>query len=77
MKVTKEKIVERAMKDATFRQALISNPKATLASEYEIHIPDPITVSVVEETDEHFYLVIPKFPNEDDMKIPTKVCFTW
>jgi hypothetical protein len=48
----------RAMKDASFRQALLSNPRAVLAREYQVHLPAHITVRVLEDTANTFTLVL-------------------
>ncbi|HRE48867.1 MAG TPA: NHLP leader peptide family RiPP precursor [Aggregatilineales bacterium] len=53
------KVVERAKKDAAFRSQLMSNPKAAVAAETGWQIPDNVTVKVVEESADTFYLVIP------------------
>lgn len=61
------KIIAKAWKDAEFREALKRDPKATLARELEsLHsgakLPDNLNVTVVEESADHIYLVIPNSP---------------
>ena len=54
-----EQVIARAMKDPTFRQALLGNPKAVLAEEYDFHLHEHITVRVLEEAPNTFTLVVP------------------
>jgi hypothetical protein len=52
-------IVARAWADEDFRARLRSNPRAAVAEETGVVIPESIEVEVVEETPEKGYLVIP------------------
>src|SRR5262249_10566276 len=54
-----EQIVARAMKDPSFHQALMSNPRAVLAQEYQVHLPDHLAVRVLEDAPNTFTLVLP------------------
>ena len=54
-----EQVIVRAMRDLAFRQALLSNPKGVLAREYHIHLPEYITVRVLEEAPHTFTLILP------------------
>ncbi|HEY7124365.1 MAG TPA: NHLP leader peptide family RiPP precursor [Ktedonobacterales bacterium] len=54
-----EQVLERALKDARFRQELLSNPRTVLAEEYQIHLPEYVTVRVVEEAPNTLTLVLP------------------
>lgn len=61
------KIIAKAWKDASFREALKRDPKGTLATELEsLHsgakLPANLQVTVVEESADHIYLVIPNSP---------------
>ncbi len=60
-----QQVLARASKDAAFRQALLSNPKAALAREFNIHFPDSVTVRALEDTSATFTLVLP--PQEAGM----------
>jgi hypothetical protein len=66
-KVTKQIIVEKAMTDQIYRQKLISNPQNAIQEYFNITLPPGLELIVVEETDNRFYLVIPRFHNEDDL----------
>ena len=54
-----EQIMARAMKDPSFRQELLSNPRGVLAKEYHVHLPAHIAVRVLEEAPTTFTLVLP------------------
>jgi hypothetical protein len=54
-----EYVIARAMKDPTFRQELLNNPRAVLAREYNVHFPEHVTIRVLEEPPHTFTLVLP------------------
>ncbi len=54
------KLIERAWKDEAFREALIRDPKGTLAREFHAEFPEQVEIEVVAETDRKKYLVIPQ-----------------
>jgi hypothetical protein len=54
-----DQITARAMKDETFRQQLLSNPRQTLERELGITLPTNVTVLVHEETANTILLVLP------------------
>ena len=54
-----EHVIARAMKDPAFRQQVLSNPRAVLAREYHIHVPEHLNVRVLEEAPHTFTLVLP------------------
>lgn len=53
------RLVERATRDAEFRQALYDDPKAAVADELGVPIPASMTISVVQETPRHLCIVLP------------------
>ncbi len=55
----KQQVRARAIKDAAFRQALLSNPRAVLAKEYNIHLPENVTIRVLEDTPTLHTIVLP------------------
>ncbi|MEH1830141.1 MAG: NHLP leader peptide family RiPP precursor [Nostoc sp.] len=55
-------VAVKAGKDAQFKQALLSNPKATLEQEFKTQFPDDLTIQVVEAQPHHFYLRLPAKP---------------
>lgn len=54
-----ERIKARAIKDPAFRQAVLSDPRTVLAHEYNIQLPDHITVHVLEEAANTLSIILP------------------
>ena len=52
----------KSVEDADFRNELIADPKATIASEFGIEIPEEFNVQVHENSLEHFHVVLPPNP---------------
>lgn len=52
-------IIEKAMKDADFRRQLFENTHETLENELGISIPRSMNIHILEESKDHFYLVLP------------------
>jgi len=52
-------LVSRAIKDDSFRQQLITDPKAVLQTELGATLPADVEVKVVEEQPNSFFLVLP------------------
>jgi len=52
-------LIAKAIKDEPFRKALVNDPKAILAREFGVEIPDNIKITVLQEETDHYYLVIP------------------
>jgi hypothetical protein len=55
-------LVSRAWKDAEFRALLLENPRAAIAEELGIVVPDGISVSILQEDIGHVYIVLPPGP---------------
>ena len=53
------KIVARAWADEGFRERLKSDPRAAVAEETGVTVPDSVALEVLEETPDKAYLVIP------------------
>ncbi len=62
-----EEIILRAAKDPAFKKELIKNTKKILELECDIELPQECVGEVVEERDDHFYLVIPYVPNPGEL----------
>ena len=58
------KIIAKAWRDPAFKSALIANPTAALKAE-GIDVPDGMAVTVVENTDKQFHLVLPPVPTDE------------
>ncbi|WP_243644198.1 NHLP leader peptide family RiPP precursor [Paenibacillus pinisoli] len=72
-KELREKIIEKAWSDSAFKEKLLADPKSAIAAEFGIDIPAEFNLKVLEETDDTFYLVLPKKPDDND-SAPTQVC---
>ncbi|MBN1219835.1 MAG: NHLP leader peptide family RiPP precursor [Anaerolineae bacterium] len=57
----------KAWNDPAFMQELKADPKAVLAKEYGVQIPDSVDVKVIEETPTSLYLRLP--PNPSDLEL--------
>jgi hypothetical protein len=55
----KQQVLARAIKDAAFRQALLSDAKGVLAREFNIQVDDGVTIRVVEDTPTTHTIVLP------------------
>jgi hypothetical protein len=53
------RIVARATQDEGYLARLKSDPRAAIADETGIRVPESVTIEVLEETPDHAYLVIP------------------
>jgi hypothetical protein len=54
-----QQVLARAIKDAAFRQELLSNPKTVLAREFNVQVAESVTIRVLEDTSTTFTLVLP------------------
>jgi hypothetical protein len=61
-----EKILERAIKDERFRQEVLTNPRAVLAREYNVHVPEMVSIRVVEDAVDTLTIVLP--PRQEAMQ---------
>ena len=64
-----EQVIARAVKDPAFRQALLSNPRAVLAQEYNVHIPEQVAIRVIEDPPDTISLVLPSQPQEGSVQM--------
>lgn|SRR5690242_584609 len=61
-------IQEKALKSESFRQELLSNPKAVLERELDIVLPASVTIQVYEETPTTLYIVLPPRPSVEGVR---------
>jgi hypothetical protein len=54
-----QKLIEKAMKDESFRKLLIENPASIIESETGMKISKTIKIKVMEEDQQTVYLVLP------------------
>jgi hypothetical protein len=57
-------LITRALKDESFRAELIANPKAVIEQEIGSKLPDELKITVLEETEDTIYMVLPCNPYE-------------
>ena len=57
------KIIAKAWRDPAFKAELIANPAAALKAE-GIDVPAGMAVTVLENTDKQFHLVLPPVPSD-------------
>ena len=80
MKITKEQqekgtkiyqeLVSKAWEDATFKDQLIQNPKATISSVTDLEFPNETRVVVEDQSDANtIYLNIPRKINAEDLEL--------
>ena len=64
-----QQLIEKAMKDESFRRHLIENPGAAIEAEMGIKIPESISIKVLEESQQTFYIILParKKEGEDEL----------
>ncbi len=58
-KQLEQQIIEKVLKDESFRRQLIDDPKFILEYEMGMKIPDSFNIKIVEEDSQTFYLVLP------------------
>ena len=57
-------LITRALKNESFRAELIANPKAVIEQEIGSKLPDELEITVLEETEDTIYMVLPCNPYE-------------
>ena len=63
---TENNLLEKAAQDANFRAKLISNTKAVIAEETGAQLPDNLKITVLEESANQYYLVLPLEAQESE-----------
>jgi peroxiredoxin len=59
----KQKVIRKAWEDEKFKAKLLSDPKTAIKEAFNIQVPSHFKLQVMEETDNQFYVVIPKEPS--------------
>jgi hypothetical protein len=57
-----QQLIEKAMKDESFRKQLVENPGAAIEAEMGMKIPETMKIVVLEEDPQTVYLVLPQLP---------------
>ena len=55
----REYLITKAGEDSEFRAGLLSDPKAVIANEFDVTIPDGVNISVHEENHSNVHRVLP------------------
>ena len=63
---TENKLIEKAAQDADFKARLLSDPKAIIAEETGGQLPDNLEITVLEESANQYYLVLPLEAQESE-----------
>jgi hypothetical protein len=58
----RNRLIVKAWEDDAFKEALLSDPKASIEKELEVTLPAELNIRVVEETEDTIYLVLPVNP---------------
>jgi hypothetical protein len=53
------RLIQRSLEDDSFRQKLLDDPKGALEQELGTQLPEGVEVSVVQESAQSIYLVLP------------------
>ena len=56
------RIISKAWKDESYKQELLSNPKAIFEQEFGVELPEEISVQVLEENSTTLNFVLPMHP---------------
>jgi peroxiredoxin len=59
----KQKVIRKAWEDEKFKAKLLSDPKTAIKEAFNIEVPAHFKIQAMEETDNQFYVVIPKEPS--------------
>ncbi len=75
--ILRNQVIQKAWEDPSFKQKLLSDPKAALKEALGINLPDHITLKTVEEGSNEFYLVIPPSPSSGILKTDVTTLGSW
>ncbi|MCQ4086621.1 NHLP leader peptide family RiPP precursor [Saccharibacillus sp. JS10] len=59
----KAQMIQKAWEDPEFLARLLNDPKSTLHDTFGLEMPEHIRLTAVQESADHFYLVIPPHPS--------------
>jgi len=63
-----EKILAKAVKDESFRQELLNEPKAVVARELGLTLSDQVSIQVLENTPTTLHIVLPPHLEADETR---------
>lgn len=53
------RIIQKAWEDAEFRDRLLRKPKEVLAEEFQLSLPENVTIQILEEEAKRIHIVLP------------------
>ena len=68
-KKLEQQLIEKALKDESFRQQLLGDPKGVIETEFGFKIPEAVQVKVLEENENTFYIVLPRGTKNSEMEL--------
>lgn len=69
----RDRVLRRASEDEVFRRLLMDNPKSAIARELGIDAPEDVHVTVLPETPNHVFVVLPSGPAHPQQPVVTGV----
>lgn len=69
IRTIEQQLIEKAMRDQSFRKKLFKNPELTIEEEFNIKLPESFKIGVLQENVNSMYLILPPMPafnNQDD-----------
>ncbi|CAM2976075.1 NHLP leader peptide family RiPP precursor [Paenibacillus sediminis] len=75
--ILRKQIIEKAWEDPSFKQELLSNPKAAIQEAFNVTLPDQLDIKTVEEKNNQLYLIIPQAPTEVIKKSDVTLLSYW
>lgn len=54
-----DRVIERAQRDDSFRQLLVDDPRAAIAEDLGMEVPESLEIRVIEEAPEEAVIVLP------------------
>ncbi len=67
----REHLTDKACEDAEFRQQLVSDPKAVIAEEFGMELPENVEVKVHESTMQTLHIALPAGPELNEEQLET------
>lgn len=75
--ILRNQVIQKAWEDPSFKQRLLSDPKAALKEALGITLPESMKLKAVEEGSDELYLVIPQSPASNDKKANVRTLGSW
>jgi hypothetical protein len=63
-KQLEQHLIEKAMKDESFRNKLLESPENAIEQEFKIKLPESIKIRVLQEQSNSFFLILPALSSD-------------